>query len=304
MSNRRIRPNSRKRSRSRVYRRQNDEDISISSDNLDPVIEAAYRKRHTDNNNNNNNNNNNSEKRIEKKRTVSSLSQQVKRNIDEEVSEKDSPEQQVSYVHREKNFSFKVNSTSKPYLMSPAYFLKDKSIALVGNANSLFDGHYGEVIDSYDVVCRINRGFTNIIPKFHLSTGKRTDILFINLFKTIDKHINLYSKTEMLKHTYFFFQMSDTKDSRDNEKMPKYIFNDLVEQLGGYNPSTGMRCLYYLHNQISFKKCGIFGFDWKKTPSYFSGKQDPSLSNHNFEREMEFCFDTIISNNSKINYYG
>ena len=52
-----------------------------------------------------------------------------------------------------------------------------KSVALVGNSESLLTKEYGNLIDSYDVVCRINRGIENIINN-PISSGTKIDILF------------------------------------------------------------------------------------------------------------------------------
>ena len=48
-----------------------------------------------------------------------------------------------------------------------------KSIAIVGNASSLLDHSFGQEIDSYDVIIRLNKGFIRN-PE---SQGTRTDIL-------------------------------------------------------------------------------------------------------------------------------
>jgi hypothetical protein len=46
-----------------------------------------------------------------------------------------------------------------------------KSIAVVGNAQSLFDAEFGTEIDAHDIVIRLNKGFV----KSPLAQGHRTD---------------------------------------------------------------------------------------------------------------------------------
>ena len=56
--------------------------------------------------------------------------------------------------------------------------IKPFTVAVVGNATSLFDKRYGQDIDSHDVVIRINRAaqFLNISKEYNRSHGIRTDI--------------------------------------------------------------------------------------------------------------------------------
>lgn len=56
-------------------------------------------------------------------------------------------------------------------------YLDGKSVALVGPASYLTDIYLGKVIDSYDVVVRINRG-VELIDKYSDHIGTRTEILY------------------------------------------------------------------------------------------------------------------------------
>ena len=58
-----------------------------------------------------------------------------------------------------------------------------KSVALVGNSESLLTKEYGNLIDSYDVVCRINRGIENVINN-PISNGTKIDVLFYSICRT------------------------------------------------------------------------------------------------------------------------
>ena len=184
------------------------------------------------------------------------------------------------------------------------HYLKGKRIALVGNAQSLFDASYGEIIEQHDVVCRINKGFTNITKSSEQYIGNRTDILFINLYKTMRSLISVYRMSSVLRDTRFVFQMNDTDDVPDKElKIRNEMLVNLKSELGS-NPSTGMRCLYFLCSETMMHSCSVFGFDWKKTPSIYSqNKKDSSLSNHDFQREQEFT-NNIFANDPRFNFYG
>lgn len=184
------------------------------------------------------------------------------------------------------------------------HYLKGKRIALVGNAQSLFDASYGEIIEQHDVVCRINKGFTNVGKATERFIGKRTDVLFVNLFKTLERSISLYRLSPVLRNTDFIFQMNDTDDVVDKEqKINNGMLLDLKAELGS-NPSTGMRCLYFLCSETMMISCNVFGFDWKETPSVHSmNRKDPSLSNHDFANEKTFARN-IFASDHRFNFYG
>ena len=56
-----------------------------------------------------------------------------------------------------------------------------KRVLLVGNAASLFNHEYGELIDSYDVVVRFGKGIPTIETKKHL--GSKTDVWFFGTLR-------------------------------------------------------------------------------------------------------------------------
>jgi hypothetical protein len=64
-------------------------------------------------------------------------------------------------------------------------FLKGKSVALVGPAEYLTKIKLGSLIDSYDIVVRINRGM-ELIDRYPESLGKRTDIAYNCLIESLD----------------------------------------------------------------------------------------------------------------------
>ena len=55
-------------------------------------------------------------------------------------------------------------------------YLQGKTISLVGNAQSLLEKEQGELIDSSDIVMRINRGY----PVHFKSHGVKTNVVWMN----------------------------------------------------------------------------------------------------------------------------
>jgi hypothetical protein len=175
-------------------------------------------------------------------------------------------------------------------------WFENKSVALVGNASSLFDLTYGEEIDSHDVVVRINKA-AMLYEKFDAekSHGKRTDIWMFwrtaeyrNRFDKIDKTI----KKMHMGH----------QDRRSlNMKIVDFVYPDHLyeplKKLAGPrgNPTTGFIAIdYILHCEP--KMLSVYGFDWKKTPTY----TDPSRKiearcPHDYDVEKAYCLNHIFT---------
>ena len=63
----------------------------------------------------------------------------------------------------------------------------NKSIAIIGNAKSLFDKNYGDEIDSNDIVIRINKGIEVCTqPNNSKSHGKKVDVWCFNLYSSLE----------------------------------------------------------------------------------------------------------------------
>jgi hypothetical protein len=157
-------------------------------------------------------------------------------------------------------------------------FFEGKNVSVVGNARSLFSTKYGKEIDSAEVVCRIKRGFFQLKPSDSVSHGNKTDVWFLNWFKTM-KPSQVTNKTcdrivEILHH-------------------PEIDIEWLKKDLGHHRPSTGLRILHLI-SLYDPKKVYVYGFDWKTTPSFHNKKlQD---DRHNFSLEREYCMKRFFNN--------
>lgn len=157
-----------------------------------------------------------------------------------------------------------------------------KTVSVVGNAKSLFHARYGEEIDSADVVCRIKRGFFQLRPSDSVSHGNRTDVWFLNWFKTM-KPSRVTNKTcdhivEILHHKEIDIEW-------------------LKKDLGHHRPSTGLRILHLI-SLYNPKKVNVYGFDWKATPSFHNNQLKDDR--HNFSLEKEYCMNRFFNNEKKV----
>jgi len=178
-----------------------------------------------------------------------------------------------------------------------------KSVAVVGNAASLFDRAYGKLIDSHDLVCRMNNGFYNIAASSH---GTRTDVLVYSQWATIRRSV----KREEARHIKYFLHTSlqgravtinPTEFFPDAEVQvcPIPVIYNLKDKLllsKKESVSTGITFLEMLI-ECNTGSVSVFGFDWKKTPTFYTPAKKIKPDPHDFEKEREYCLTTFIESN-------
>lgn len=166
-----------------------------------------------------------------------------------------------------------------------------KTIAIVGNAQSLFNKEYGSEIDSHEVVIRINRGIESCFDNNALlSHGKKVDIWAFNLYSSLER----FEKTYKMPQTYKKLQMNYTPllgtiDSSISKEAQ-------AEIKGMFRPkkvTTGFRILHYM---TKFKPLNVdvYGFDWKETPTFYVKYKSNADLEHDYKKEKQYCMDTYF----------
>lgn len=175
-------------------------------------------------------------------------------------------------------------------------WLEGKTVAVVGNAMSLFDKSYGREIDSHDVVVRINKAamlYTR--QEASSSHGTKTNVwVFWNtseyktFFPKIPKHVKKMhaghqGRTPNNIHMIDFVY-------------PDSLYKELKKHAGKHsNPTTGLIFLDHL-SKCNPKHVDVYGFDWKETPTF----TDPDMKRermcpHDYETEKNYCMNTFFS---------
>jgi hypothetical protein len=182
--------------------------------------------------------------------------------------------------------------------------IDNKSIAIVGNAESLFKYNFGIEIDKHDTVIRINRSasicFGNKYRSIQKTHGTKTTIWVFSFADTMksaiqknyDKANHLIqmnpSSKNRIEYSFDFECISADDILKLKEKLNK--LNDKSEL--HYAPSTGLRTLDYV-SKFSPKEVNVYGFDWKKTPTFYDIKKETQQHevrhNHNYFLEMKYC---------------
>lgn len=160
----------------------------------------------------------------------------------------------LHYVGKDKSDMF----SNKHYgrLTPVLEYIKGKSVAIVGNAKSIFSREYGEQIDSHDIVIRFNKGF--IYDK--KNQGARTDIVILACLLRTDERLGYHAKYVINRSKSYINPADFTISDEDRQRLKNLL---------GSQPSTGFMaidlCLY-----AGAKSIYLYGFDWEATPTFYN----------------------------------
>lgn len=178
-----------------------------------------------------------------------------------------------------------------------------KTVAVVGNARSLFDYQYGELIDSHETVCRINQG---AIIVNNLSQGSKIDVFafsglkkFKNLLLELNLEKNIYTSSRKIVEasslsnvmTYpseYYKTLKNKLISLDKSFTATDDSPGIGEKGEIKKPSSGICLLDYI-SKMNPSNVSVFGFDWKKSPTYYNlGGYNLS---HDWFYEEQYCIN-------------
>ena len=162
----------------------------------------------------------------------------------------------------------------------------NKTVAVVGNAFSLFEKSQGELIDKNDVVCRFNLG-NKIIDKKH--QGERVDFAFFNVagrykYKDI---ISELGDGPLIVHASGFFRRKSK--SVATHYIPLESIEDIKKAAGVDRPSSGFSALHYI-SQCNPKEINIFGFDFNYDHHPLHASHRAS-GPHDYRKEKEYIMN-------------
>lgn len=159
----------------------------------------------------------------------------------------------------------------------------NKTVAVVGNADSLFKLNYGSEIDSHDIVIRINKGalicFGDVKPETVTSHGKKTDVWVMakqEIIRILPKHPK---QAKLVIAT-----CPESKPSSNYLVCTDNVLS--LQEKFGSPPSTGIRILDLLKD-LPCKSIDVYGFDWKKTDTFYERNRKREV--HNYSAEQDYC---------------
>jgi len=155
-------------------------------------------------------------------------------------------------------------------------------VAIVGNALSLMDTDYGSLIDSYDIVCRINNF---AIPNTE-SHGNRTDVFYVNA-----ETMHLYSEYPADVKVFSTVANDRGLDVVDAAVVDHWVKRIKQENTKSTRLTTGFLAIQH---QLSLgRDVTLFGFDWYETKTFYTLKSFDSHHNPGWEKSVIMDDDRI-----------
>ena len=200
-------------------------------------------------------------------------------------------------------------------------YIRGKRVALVGNALSLFSTQCGSEIDDHEVVIRINTPaifFQDLTPRH--SHGTRITVwAFWDYYRysTSDHRdkpqrlLDAFYNTD--RYNILDLNMTNKKDQGflwNEKEFFKEVKQNMLRETG--NPSAGL-CLLYLLNECEPAVVNVYGFDFKRTPTFnnvtyhVDENRFDAFFRHNYEFEETYArqkFFTQERFNLKGDSYG
>lgn len=180
-----------------------------------------------------------------------------------------------------------------------------KTVAVIGNAKSLFDTNHGRDIDAHDVVVRINLG--GLLRWNDRSHGTRLDVLAFSRHKLAKRVIRFGIECELPNIDQMLYlpteDSGDLPEDHPASTYPRSWYSELCERLGMFSeqkPSTGLMLLDYL-DRCECDSIDVYGFDWKQTPSFYNDRSKSGV--HLFQLERVFCLEYFYAQRG-VRFYG
>ena len=166
-------------------------------------------------------------------------------------------------------------------------YCKGKTIIIVGNSSSLLNSNNRKLIDNYDIVVRINRGYQYKRQLFDEHIGSKTDILSIGV-KTGVYAANIIQGNSV---NYILSPIiySDRLNYPNVYEVDELTYNSLKQFLGNTKPSTGISTYNFFNRFIDFMRLDLIGFDFFESSAMHRNQLGHiKVKDHNGSKESAF----------------
>lgn len=166
-------------------------------------------------------------------------------------------------------------------------YCQGKRIIIIGNSNQMVGSNSAKIIDSYDIVVRINKGYQYRRTALSSSIGFNTHILAIGM-----KSAQLAStviKSNSIDYILSPIIHSEILDYPNVYNVDNETYNLLKTSLGNYKPSTGISVYNFFNRFINFERLDLIGFDFfTSSTNQRNALGHLFVKDHNGEKEEEF----------------
>ena len=147
-----------------------------------------------------------------------------------------------------------------------ANFCKGKKIIIVGNSSRILQAKYGRLIDGYEIIVRINRGYQRGNDLYREFIGSKTHILSLGVkgHNFADQIIAGNAVDYILSPIIY----SDRLSHSNVCNVTAEEYHKLKESLGGHKPSTGIATYNFFNLLGGFERLDLIGFDFFESSSH------------------------------------
>tara|TARA_B100000780_G_scaffold246973_1_gene191733 strand:+ start:55 stop:723 length:669 start_codon:yes stop_codon:yes gene_type:complete len=171
-------------------------------------------------------------------------------------------------------------------------YCKGKRIIIVGNSSSLLNGSHRKIIDSYNVVVRINRGYFNTALHYSENVGSKTNILSIGVQTAAQASTIVGSNS--VNYILSPIMYSEELGYPNAYNVSQDTYNTLKKSLGNNKPSTGISTYNFFNRFINFTRLDLIGFDFFETSvSHRNQLGHIKVSDHDGNKEKSFFLKTL-----------
>jgi hypothetical protein len=166
-------------------------------------------------------------------------------------------------------------------------YCKGKKIIIVGNSSSLLNSNNGKLIDNYEIVVRINRGYYARQQLYDGILGSKTDIVSIGVKMAVQAATIIESNS--VKYILSPIIHSEKLSYHNVYDVAQDTYNSLKESLGNIKPSTGISTYNFFNRFIDFARLDLIGFDFFESSSRQRNQLGHiKVPDHNGSKELLF----------------
>ena len=184
--------------------------------------------------------------------------------------------------------------------------MNKEKVIIVGNGSSIFEKEYGSKIDSFDLVCRMNRGYFEGRKGYEKNVGERTDILIVHDGFMTEEYLsdevsNSLKKIFVGTPTFKWESEVNRIKNSYSEHLDKIEFIPTnyetklknISEFGHGWPSTGLiGSLHIMENYKDVTLIGFDGYDEKYQYGHYFSETD--------DRTTEFFYEKFKDGHHKI----
>ena len=162
-----------------------------------------------------------------------------------------------------------------------------KKIIIVGNCSDILNTSNARLIDDYDIVVRINRGYQYKKQLYDNYIGSKTSILSLGVQTAAQANIIIGGNS--VNYILSPIIYSEKLDYSNVYDISKDTYNTLKKSLGDTKPSTGISTYNFFNRFIDFERLDLIGFDFfKSSVQHRNQLGHLKVADHDGNKELAF----------------